>query len=185
MTDPSPSDLHPHAVDHEAERGELLPGATIDQAAPDEDEVGTEFVSEPAKVMRVGSMIKQLLEEVRQTELDEPSRERLKGIYDTSITELGSALSPDLRDELGRLAFPFAEEGVPTEIELRVAQAQLVGWLEGLFHGIQATLFAQQLAARQQLEGMRGQIGPGAPTGPGGPGAIPDPSGADRPGTYL
>jgi len=90
MTDPSPSDLHPHAVDHEAERGELLPGATIDQAAPDEDEVGTEFVSEPAKVMRVGSMIKQLLEEVRQTELDEPSRERLKGIYDTSITELGS-----------------------------------------------------------------------------------------------
>ncbi len=171
------------------------PGVDAGDAAEAEVEADAEYVSEPAKVMRVGSMIKQLLEEVRQTELDEPSRERLKTIYDTSITELGSALSPDLRNELSRLAFPFADEGVPTEIELRVAQAQLVGWLEGLFHGIQATLFAQQLAARQQLEGMRGQLAAGGPGGPGGPGMVPgmvpgSPSAVpasegDRPGTYL
>lgn len=145
-------------------------------AAGEAAESAKEFVSEPAKVMRVGSMIKQLLEEVRQTELDEPSRQRLKAIYDTSIRELGSALSPDLQDELERMAFPFHEDGVPTEVELRVAQAQLVGWLEGLFHGIQATLFAQQMAARQQLENMRGQLPPGA----AGPSAS-----EDRPGTYL
>jgi len=140
----------------------------------DDEPEATEYVSEPAKVMRVGSMIKQLLEEVRTTELDAPGRERLRAIYDTSITELGSALSPDLRDELERLALPFDEGSVPSDVELRLAQAQLVGWLEGLFHGIQATLFAQQMAARQQLENMRGQL----PPGPGGP----EP---ERPGTYL
>lgn len=171
--------------DAPVERGELImPGGPIvpspDGAEPPaegaEQEPDKEFVSEPAKVMRVGSMIKQLLDEVRSTSLDEPSRQRLRAIYDTSIEELGSALSPDLRDELQRLAFPFADEGTPTEVELRVAQAQLVGWLEGLFHGIQATLFAQQMAARQQLENMRQQIGPGGhPAGP------PE----DRPGTYL
>ena len=157
-----------------AERGELiLPG---DESVMEEAEA-KEFVSEPAKVMRVGSMIKQLLDEVRTTELDEPSRQRLRAIYDTSIEELGSALSPDLQEELQRLAFPFAADGTPTEVELRVAQAQLVGWLEGLFHGIQATLFAQQMAARQQLENMRGQLPPGA--------GRPGPDGEDRPGTYL
>jgi hypothetical protein len=150
------------------------PGTDGDAAQAEEEEPATEFVSEPAKVMRVGSMIKQLLEEVRTTELDGPGRERLRAIYDTSITELGSALSPDLRDELERLALPFDEDTVPSEAELRLAQAQLVGWLEGLFHGIQATLFAQQMAARQQLENMRGQLPPGQ--------ATPDP---DRPGTYL
>jgi hypothetical protein len=149
--------------------------------APTDDTEGGEYVSEPAKVMRVGSMIKQLLEEVRATELDEPSRQRLRAIYDTSISELGSALSPDLRDELDRLAFPFQEDGTPTDIELRVAQAQLVGWLEGLFHGIQATLFAQQMAARQQLENMRGQLPPGAAPRPQGPPMLPE----ERPGTYL
>lgn len=158
------------------EHGELIPsdpeGASGAAEADDAEEAeATEFVSEPAKVMRVGSMIKQLLEEVRTTTLDEPSRVRLREIYDTSITELGSALSPDLRDELGRLAFPFVGDGTPTEIELRLAQAQLVGWLEGLFHGIQATLFAQQMAARQQLENMRGEL----PRGPQ----------EERPGTYL
>lgn len=158
------------------ERAELiLPGDGEDDGGATDER---EFVSEPAKVMRVGSMIKQLLDEVRTTELDVPSRQRLRAIYDTSIDELGSALSPDLREELQRLAFPFADDGTPTEIELRVAQAQLVGWLEGLFHGIQATLFAQQMAARQQLENMRGQLPPGA-AGPGpGPGEV-------RPGTYL
>jgi hypothetical protein len=114
----------------------------------------TETVEEPAKVMRIGSMIKQLLEEVRQAPLDESSRHRLREIYDISVRELSSGLSPDLMAELDRLALPF-DQGVPSEAELRIAQAQLVGWLEGLFHGIQATLFAQQMAARSQLEEMR------------------------------
>ena len=152
---------------------EVSTSSVDDTSEPKGDGGGEEFVSEPAKVMRVGSMIKQLLEEVRTTQLDEPGRERLRAIYDTSITELGSALSPDLRDELNRLALPFAADNVPTEVELRLAQAQLVGWLEGLFHGIQATLFAQQMAARQQLDDMRGEL----PSGPR--------TGEERPGTYL
>ena len=163
----------------QVEHGELIPAEPPAVAADGEaaaDDEATEYVSEPAKVMRVGSMIKQLLEEVRTTDLDEPSRVRLREIYDTSIRELGSALSPDLRDELERLAFPFVGDGTPTEIELRLAQAQLVGWLEGLFHGIQATLFAQQMAARQQLENMRGELP--RPAGGGGPTE-------ERPGTYL
>jgi hypothetical protein len=165
---------------------ELISAGGTDPAAGPADAAEHEFVSEPAKVMRVGSMIKQLLDEVRSTSLDEPSRQRLREIYDRSIAELGSALSPDLRDELQRLAFPFQQDGTPTEIELRVAQAQLVGWLEGLFHGIQATLFAQQMAARQQLENMRGlppgAVGPdGFPRGEGDTGPVLD----DRPGTYL
>jgi Protein of unknown function (DUF2587) len=138
---------------------------------------GTEAVEQPAKVMRIGSMIKLLLDEVRQSDLDEPSRERLREIYETSVAELSSALSPDLRDELGRLAHPFAGTDAPSEAELRVAKAQLVGWLEGLFHGIQATLFAQQMAARQQLDEMRRRL----PAGPQPPGAESD----SRPGTYL
>ncbi len=166
---------------------ELISTGGSDAAAvAPEDSTEREFVSEPAKVMRVGSMIKQLLDEVRSTPLDEPSRQRLREIYDRSIAELGSALSADLREELHRLAFPFQDAGTPTEIELRVAQAQLVGWLEGLFHGIQATLFAQQMAARQQLENMRG-LPPGAlgPDGGGDPGGRPGPIIDDRPGTYL
>jgi hypothetical protein len=128
-------------------------------------------VDEPARVMRVGTMIRQLLDEVRQTPLDEPSRERLREIYETSIKEIAESVSPDLRDELDRLALPFGE-GTPTDAELRIAQAQLVGWLEGLFHGIQATLFAQQMAARNQLEDMRrlppGQDGAPEGSSPGG-----------------
>lgn len=127
----------------------------------------TGMVSEPAKVMRIGTMIRQLLEEVKATELDEPGRDRLKEIYETSVEELSEALSPDLRAELERLALPFDEDDVPTGPELRVAQAQLVGWLEGLFHGIQATLFAQQNAARQQLEQI--QQGQALPPGRGAP----------------
>ncbi|MET0488714.1 MAG: proteasome activator [Acidimicrobiales bacterium] len=138
---------------------------------------GHNNVAEPAKVMRVGTMIRQLLDEVRQTELDGPSRDRLREIYETSIAEIGGAVSPDLREELDRLALPFGE-GTPTDAELRIAQAQLVGWLEGLFHGIQATLFAQQMAARNQLEDMRRQLPPGGQ--PGAPGD-PPPGG----GTYL
>jgi hypothetical protein len=131
-----------------------------------------EAVEQPAKVMRIGSMIRQLLEEVRQAPLDDASRSRLKEIYETSVRELADGLSPELRDELGRLALPF-EQDAPTDAELRIAQAQLVGWLEGLFHGIQATLFAQQMQARQQLEEMARR------------GLPPGPAGDHPPGTYL
>ena len=139
----------------------------------DAAEAEREAVAQPAKVMRIGSMIKQLLDEVRQAPLDEASRSRLREIYDTSVSELAEGLSPDLRDELSRMTSPFGPDEVPSEAELRVAQAQLVGWLEGLFHGIQATLFAQQMAARAQLEQMRQRSLP---------------AGADErpaPGTYL
>jgi len=149
----------------------------------------TETVSEPAKVMRVGSMIKQLLDEVKSAPLDDRSRERLARIYQRSIEELAGSLSPDLATELRAMALPFEEGIVPSDAELRVAQAQLVGWLEGLFHGIQATLFAQQIAARQQLEQMRQQLGPGGMRGmvPGGPMGQPgaEPGQPERPGTYL
>ena len=148
----------------------IEPGSQTDLVA----QTDTETIEQPAKVMRIGSMIKQLLDEVRAAPLDEPSRERLRDIYETSVRELAAALSPDLRDELARLAPPFASD-TPSEAELRVAKAQLVGWLEGLFHGIQATLFAQQVAARQQLEQIRGQLPPGQ-------GAAPP---EQRPGTYL
>ncbi len=137
-----------------------------------------ESVEQPAKVMRIGSMIKQLLEEVRSAELDEPSRDRLRDIYDASVRELSAALSPDLCEELNRLALPFEAGTPPSGAELRVAKAQLVGWLEGLFHGIQATLFAQQMAARQQLEEMRRQL-------PAGPDGQPAPQADGMPGTYL
>ena len=144
-------------------------------ARADSEEVAEESVTSPAQVMRIGSMVKQLLEEVRSASLDEASRERLAEIYERSVTELSEALSPDLREELRSLALPFEEGEVPSESELRVAKAQLVGWLEGLFHGIQATLMAQQFAARQQLQEMR-QL-PGA--------QMPQPPEGDRPGTYL
>jgi hypothetical protein len=139
----------------------------------------TDLVEQPAKVMRIGTMIKQLLEEVRAAPLDDASRERLRDIHRTSIRELEDGLAPELRDELERLTLPFSEEGVPSDAELRIAQAQLVGWLEGLFHGIQTALFAQQMAARQQLEQMRG--GQGAlPPGMAGP-----PGQRDGTGQYL
>ncbi len=168
-------------------RGELVDNEASSAVVPDAILPGDaaverrEAVDEPAKVMRIGSMIKQLLEEVRTVALDEPARDRLKEIYGTSIKELGTAVSPDLRDELERVTIPFGGQH-PTVAELRVAQAQLVGWLEGLFHGIQATLFAQQMAARSQMEDPRRQIGPGSPGGPGQVAGVP---GDDRPGTYL
>lgn len=133
-------------------------------ATPAED-IG---IGEPAKVMRIGGMIKQLLEEVRSAPLDEAGRLRLKEIHARSITELEEGLAPELREELDRLSLPFSDDAVPSDAELRIAQAQLVGWLEGLFHGLQTALFAQQMAARVQLEQMRrGQLPPGT-TLPGG-----------------
>ncbi|MBV9595104.1 MAG: bacterial proteasome activator family protein [Actinobacteria bacterium] len=165
--------------------------------AEDVDEI-TAMVEQPAKVMRIGTMIKQLLEEVRAAPLDEAGRQRLRDIHESSIKELEQGLSPDLRDELERLTLPFGN-GVPSEAELRIAQAQLVGWLEGLFHGIQTALFAQQMAARAQLEQMRGRALPGhvegqpgqVVIGPGGQVLAPGPfgrgneSGEQGTGQYL
>ena len=128
-----------------------------------------EMVEQPAKVMRIGSMIRQLLDEVKAAPLDEKSRARLAEIHRSSIKELEDGLAPELVDELERLSLPFTEGDTPSESELRIAQAQLVGWLEGLFHGIQTTLFAQQMAARAQLEQMRRALPPGVMPGPGGP----------------
>ena len=157
-------------------------GAPIDDSAPisDEDDDGSvsDMVEQPAKVMRIGSMIKQLLEEVRAAPLDDASRKRLKEIHESSIKELATGLAPELRDELDRLSLPFTSDEVPSDAELRIAQAQLVGWLEGLFHGIQATLFAQQMAARAQLEEMRHRA---LPAGPGQPGQ----GGQSGSGLYL
>ena len=126
----------------------------------DEERHVTDLVEQPAKVMRIGGMIRQLLDEVKSAPLDEASRSRLAGIYDSSINELKSGLAPELIEELERLSSPFASD-TPSEAELRIAQAQLVGWLEGLFHGIQTAIYAQQMAARAQLEQMRKALPPG------------------------
>ena len=160
----------------ERPQGLFVPGQEAQgEAGPAGEEERGESVEQPAKVMRIGSMVKQLLDEVRNAPLDEASRSRMREIYEQSVRELADALSPDLAAELDRMALPF-DESAPSEAELRVAQAQLVGWLEGLFHGIQATLLAQQMAARAQLDEMRAR---GLP-----PGSVPD-GPAPRPGTYL
>jgi hypothetical protein len=156
-----------------------VPASAIDQAAlaeagaaggagqgdEDDERVLTDLVEQPAKVMRIGSMIRQLLEEVKAAPLDEPSRNRLKEIHRASIKELEAGLAPELVEELDRLTLPFTDEGTPSEGELRIAQAQLVGWLEGLFHGIQTAIYAQQMAARSQLEQMRRALPPGSMPG--------------------
>jgi Protein of unknown function (DUF2587) len=145
----------------------LSPGESDQRPVED----NTDYVSQPAKVMRIGSMVKLLLDEARSAPLDEAGRARLREIYETSVSELSDALSPDLAKELSRMAIPFSAE-VPSESELRIAQAQLVGWLEGLFHGIQASLFAQQAAAAAQLEKMRDR-------------SLPPGASEPRAGTYL
>jgi hypothetical protein len=170
------------ALPAEVEHGELVDLSELEHGDVEVVEAEeTESVTEPGKVMRIGSMVKQLLEEVRLAPLDEASRERLAEIYERSIVEVSGALSPDLQEELHSLALPFRPDVVPSEAEIRVAKAQLVGWLEGLFHGIQATLFAQQIAARQQFEQLR-QL-PGATGASGAPGQRPGQG--ERPGTYL
>ncbi|MEL7978328.1 bacterial proteasome activator family protein [Isoptericola sp. F-RaC21] len=155
-------------------------------------------IEEPAKVMRIGGMIKRLLDEVRDAPLDDAARTRLAEIHERSLTELEEGLSPDLVEELHRITLPFSDAGVPSDAELRVAQAQLVGWLEGLFHGIQTALVAQQMAAQAQLTQMRRALppgahpapfGPGGPAGPDGPPGRPGQPGQDdrrpSPGQYL
>lgn len=162
------------------------PGAEPDNTAePDIDVVEserdslTDMIAQPAKVMRIGTMIKQLLDEVRSAPLDDASRNRMREIYATSISELQDGLSGDLREELDRLTLPFDAQTVPSDAELRVAQAQLVGWLEGLFHGIQTAIMAQQMAAQAQLQQLHHALPPGVRPGqqPGqapGHGPLPD-----------
>jgi hypothetical protein len=160
-------DGQPVAVPAEALAGNLA-GAGGEPTEDDGDDVRdlTDLVEQPAKVMRIGSMIRQLLEEVKSAPLDDASRNRLKEIHRSSIKELESGLAPELVEELERLSLPFTEEGTPSDAELRIAQAQLVGWLEGLFHGIQTAIYAQQVSARAQFEQMRRAL----PGGPGQPG---------------
>jgi len=157
-----------------------IPGDTESGEQERQDSVEN-YVEEPAKVMRIGTMIKQLLDEVRAAPLDEASRNRLREIHENSINELEQALAPELRDELNRLMSPFTADTTPSDAELRIAQAQLVGWLEGLFHGIQTALFAQQMAARVQLE----QMGRGLPQGHSPAGAGSHGSGITDTGQYL
>jgi Protein of unknown function (DUF2587) len=168
-----------------------VPASVIAQATSggdddSSDEGGiTDLVEQPAKVMRIGSMIRQLLEEVKAAPLDEASRNRLKEIHRASIKELEAGLAPELVEELERLSLPFTDEGTPSDSELRIAQAQLVGWLEGLFHGIQTAIYAQQVAARVQLEQMR-QLPPGASAQqPMRPGDTEPAGRGDRGGMYL
>jgi hypothetical protein len=161
----------PEDVPGTAPRGERLVVVTPEGmavAGEGGDETSpAELIEQPAKVMRIGSMIKQLLEEVRSAPLDDAGRARLAEIHQRSIKELEQGLAPELIEELERITLPFTSENTPSDAELRIAQAQLVGWLEGLFHGIQTALFAQQMAARAQLEQIRRALPPGATLAPG------------------
>ena len=151
----------------------LKPGETGEGEA--REAPPAEAIQHPAKVMRIATMVRQLLEEVRHAGLDEASRARMKVIYETSIHELSEVLSEDLKEELGRLSSPF-DGDTPSDAELRVAHAQLVGWLEGLFHGIQAMMFAQQAESRARFEDLRRRSLPSGEDQP------PQPPGQ---GTYL
>ncbi len=159
MTDPtSPSDV------------EVLPPPSGEEPAPESnEEPDRESVSQPSKLIRIATMIKSMLEEVRQASLDDAGRQRLRQIHERSLAELSEILSEDLREELGEVMLSF-DEGTPSDSELRIAQAQLVGWLEGLFHGIQATMMTQQMMAQQQLEQMRRRALPSGQQQPQGPG---------------
>jgi hypothetical protein len=171
-----------------------VPAESLPQQDDDGDDLRelTDLVEQPAKVMRIGSMIRQLLEEVKSAPLDDASRNRLKEIHRSSIKELESGLAPELVEELERLSLPFTDDATPSDAELRIAQAQLVGWLEGLFHGIQTAIYAQQVSARAQFEQMRralpgsGQGQPGQGLRPGVPqqSAEGDP-GSTQGGLYL
>ena len=152
------------------------------RGGPVESRSVTDMVEQPAKVMRIGNMIRQLLEEVKAAPLDDASRQRLRTIHGASIAELKDGLAPELVEELDRISLPFSEDATPSDAELRIAQAQLVGWLEGLFHGIQTALFAQQMAARAQLEQMRRALPPG---GQHGPDQSPNQTGQTSGGMYL
>ena len=194
-TDGTGSDQgQPNAVAGATEDGRVYvvtPQAMAVEAAPAAQDDGerdtaksvTDMVEQPAKVMRIANMIRQLLDEVKSAPLDDASRQRLRHIHAVSIAELRDGLAPELVEELERISLPFSADVTPSDAELRIAQAQLVGWLEGLFHGIQTALFAQQMAARAQLEQMRRALPPGA-AGPNGP--VPGPQGGGTSGgMYL
>jgi proteasome activator-like protein len=186
MTEPhntsaTPDERAPHVMVVGPD-GSPVGTARIAPAEEESKESIGDLVEEPAKVMRIGTMIKQLLEEVRAAPLDDASRERLREIHQTSVKELEQALAPELQSELERLVRPFTDDSTPSDAELRIAQAQLVGWLEGLFHGIQTALFAQQMAARVQLEQMRRGLPPGSSAGHAGEHHGPGISGT---GQYL
>jgi hypothetical protein len=160
-------------------QGMAVEGPPREESETDEEPRSvTDMVEQPAKVMRIGNMIRQLLAEVKSAPLDDASRQRLRTIHQTSIEELKQGLAPELAEELERLTLPFSDDATPSDAELRIAQAQLVGWLEGLFHGIQTALFAQQMAARAQLEQMRRAL----PAGPVPP-QPPQPEGRQREGS--
>jgi hypothetical protein len=175
MTAPGNSSARPHQVVVVGPDGQPIGALPMPEPAKDDGTDGApgvaEMVEQPAKVMRIGTMIKQLLEEVRAAPLDDASRNRLRDIHAASIRELEEGLAPELREELERITLPFTEGETPSDAELRIAQAQLVGWLEGVFHGIQTALFAQQMAARAQLEEIRRKALPG---GHGPDGQQPD-----------
>lgn len=177
-----PQNQHEHDDGRRADQADEPAAAAEAERVPD-----ATFIGQPAKVMRIGTMVKQLLEEVRSSPLDEAARGRLAEVHERSLQELEDGLSPDLVDELRRISLPFSDDN-PTEGELRVAQAQLVGWLEGLFHGLQTALVAQQMSTQAQLAQMRRALPPGAaPHGPGGdPGApMLSPDDARGTGQYL
>ena len=192
-------------VDEDADRRThtvRVDGAPAEDVGPDDErrgaaravdtpEVDTPVVGEPAKVMRIGTMIKQLLEEVRSAPLDEAARARLASVHERSLRELEEGLSADLVAELHRITLPFTEDVTPSDAELRIAQAQLVGWLEGLFHGLQTALVAQQMATQAQLAQMRRALPPGVSyqRGPDGQGSEAQSVDGDdsrpTPGQYL
>ena len=162
-----------------------MPASAVAGQGDDSDEGEqslTDLVEQPAKVMRIGSMIRQLLEEVKAAPLDDASRQRLRDIHQASIKELEAGLAPELVEELDRLSLPFMEDTTPSDAELRIAQAQLVGWLEGLFHGIQTAIYAQQMAARAQFEQIRRALPPGMhpEQAQGMPGAPQEEAGQDE-----
>jgi Protein of unknown function (DUF2587) len=166
VTDPT------SAPDDSKSAVEVLPPPVDEASAGGEENADRESVSQPSKLIRIATMVKSMLEEVRQASLDEAGRQRLRQIYERSLAELSDVLSEDLQEELGDVMVPF-DEGTPSESELRIAQAQLVGWLEGLFHGIQATMMTQQMMAQQQLEQMRRRALPAGQQQPQGPGIGP------------
>ncbi|MQA33340.1 bacterial proteasome activator family protein [Modestobacter roseus] len=177
MTAPGTGEPHPQQVLVVGPDGQPVGSLPMAQGGEDGGPGVGDLVEQPAKVMRIGTMIKQLLEEVRAAPLDDASRNRLRDIHASSIRELEQGLAPELREELERITLPFTEGETPSDAELRIAQAQLVGWLEGVFHGIQTALFAQQMAARAQLEEMRRKALPG--------GSQPGPEPRHGGGQYL
>ncbi len=133
---------------------EAVTPEVVQEPDANRDDPSPPHVTEPSKLLRIASMTRAMLEEVREAPLDDAGRSRLLSIYERSLEELKGVLSEDLRDELDAVFVPINEVS-PSEAELRIAQAQLVGWLEGLFHGIQASLISQQMAASAQLDSMR------------------------------